>query len=239
VNAREPAKDLAGNPADSARPAFRLRGIDLTRAGTPILAGLDATIPDGCATAVVGPSGSGKSTLLRLLNRFEDPDRGVVEVAGVDARTLDVLALRRRVGLVAQHPVMLADSLATEIRVGVPDLPDAAVSRLLAAVSLDHLDPQRPTAGLSGGETQRLALARALALEPEALLLDEPTSALDATAADVVDAVVAALVQSGLTAVIVSHDLTRLRDVVGHTIVLEQGSVVEEGPPGDMKYLRD
>jgi energy-coupling factor transporter ATP-binding protein EcfA2 len=123
--------------------------------------------------------------------------------------------------------------------VGVPDLPDAAVSRLLAAVSLDHLDPQRPTAGLSGGETQRLALARALALEPEALLLDEPTSALDATAADAVDAVVAALVQSGLTAVIVSHDLTRLRDVVGHTIVLEQGSVVEEGPPGDMKYLRD
>lgn len=239
MNARETGQGPAGTPASSARPAFRLRGIDVTRAGTAILTDLDATIPDGCATAVVGPSGSGKSTLLRLLNRFEDPDRGVVEVAGVDARTLDVLALRRRVGVVAQHPVMLADSLAGELRIGVPDLSDAAVVRLLGAVSLDHLDPMRPTAGLSGGEAQRLALARALALEPEALLLDEPTSALDATSADAVDAVVAALVESGLTAVIVSHDLTRLRAVVGHAVVLEHGSVVEEGPPGDMKYLRD
>lgn len=218
--------------------AFRLRDVELARAGTPILSDVNATIPAGRATAVLGPSGSGKSTLLRLLNRFEDPDRGVVEVAGVDARTLNVLELRRRVGVLTQRPVMLTGSLAAEVRAGAPQLPDAAVQRLLAAVSLEDLDPDRPTAGLSGGESQRLALARALALEPEALLLDEPTSALDAASADAVDAVMATLVDEGLTVVIVSHDLVRLRPIVEHVVVLDHGRVVEEGQPDSITYLR-
>ncbi len=162
----------------------------------------------------------------------------MVEVAGVDARTLNVLELRRRVGVLTQRPVMLTESLAAEVRAGAPQLPDAAVQRLLAAVSLDDLDPDRPTAGLSGGESQRLALARALALEPEALLLDEPTSALDAASADAVDAVMATLVDEGLTVVIVSHDLVRLRPIVEHVVVLDHGRVVEEGQPDSITYLR-
>ncbi len=218
-------------------PAFELADVTLRRAGRDILLDVNATIPVGRATAVVGPSGSGKSTLLRLLNRFDDPDRGVVRRGGVDVRSLDVLELRRGVGLVSQRPVLLSDTLAAEVRVGAGELSDAAVSELLARVGLGSFAPDRSTTGLSGGEIQRLALARALALDPDVLLLDEPTSALDSDAADAVDDVVRSLVVAGLTAVVVSHDLSRLADIAGHVIVLAAGRIVEHGPPDSVGYL--
>jgi putative ABC transport system ATP-binding protein len=217
--------------------AFDLEDVVLVRGGARILDGVTAALPRAAATAVVGPSGSGKSTLLRLLNRFEDPDSGRVLLDGVDARELDVLALRRRVGLLAQRPVMLTGTVAAEVRVGAPALDDDAVAGLLARVALEDIDPARPTQGLSGGEQQRLALARALALDPEVLLLDEPTSALDAEAAGAVDEVVVALVEAGLTAVVVSHDLDRLLAVTTHAVVLDAGRVVEQGPPASVHYL--
>lgn len=217
--------------------AFDLEDVVLVRGGHRILDGVSAQLPRGAATAVVGPSGSGKSTLLRLLNRFEDPDSGRVLLDGTDARELDVLALRRRVGLLAQRPVMLTATVGEEVRAGAPDLPDDAVAGLLGRVALRHLDPGRGTEGLSGGEQQRLALARALALDPEVLLLDEPTSALDAEAARSVDEVVVSLVEAGLTAVVVSHDLERLLAVTSHAVVLDGGRVVEQGPPGTVAYL--
>lgn len=217
--------------------AFDLEAVVLSKGGSRILDEVSAAVPRAAATAIVGPSGSGKSTLLRLLNRFEDPDSGRVLLDGVDARTLDVLALRRRVGLLAQRPVMLTARVRDEVRVGAPDLGDDRVAGLLARVALEGLDPDRATDGLSGGEQQRLALARALALDPEVLLLDEPTSALDAEAARAVDAVIVALVEAGLTAVVVSHDLERLLAVTTHAVVLDAGRVVEQGPPADVAYL--
>ena len=217
--------------------AFELDSVVLVRGGRRILDGITASLPRAAATAVVGPSGSGKSTLLRLLNRFEDPDTGTVRLDGTDVRDLDVLALRRRVGLLAQSPVLLTATIADEVRVGAPALADAAVRGLLDRVALGEMALDRSVTGLSGGEQQRLALARALALDPEVLLLDEPTSALDADAAGAVDQVVAALVSAGLTAVVVSHDLDRLLAVTSHALVLEAGRLVEQGRPDTVAYL--
>lgn len=221
----------------STRTGFALQDVGVTRSGTAVLTGVTATMPAGRVTAIAGASGSGKSTLLRVLNRFVAPDTGRVTLDGDDITGLDVRALRRRVGLVAQRPVMLTAEVAAEVRVGAPGLSDEQVCDLLRRVGLDETDPQRRTAGLSGGEMQRLALARALAVAPEVLLLDEPTSALDAEAAAVVDEVIVSLVASGLTVVLVSHDVRRLVGVADGVVVLDHGRVVEYGPPEAVRYL--
>src|SRR5437764_1384290 len=118
------------------------------------VAGVPGRVPAGRCTAVVGPSGSGKSTLLRLLNRLVEPTAGRILLDGVPLPALEVLALRRRVGLVAQHPVLLADRVADDLRVGRPQLDDGRVAELLARVGLPAGFDQRRTAGLSGGEAQ-------------------------------------------------------------------------------------
>ena len=167
---------------------FDLEDASLVIDGRRILDRIDAHIHAGAATAIAGPSGSGKSTLLRLLNRLTDPTSGRVLFHGTDVRDLDVLTLRRSAVLVPQRPVALTDDVAAEVRVGALGLPDDQVAELLERV---HLTPSdyltRSPQSLSGGELQRLCLARALAVRPEALLLDEPTSALDPRAADAVD----------------------------------------------------
>jgi putative ABC transport system ATP-binding protein len=221
----------------AAEPALVVSGAGLSKGGRLILDRVSVTVPRGATTAVVGSSASGKSTLLRLLNRFDEPDTGSVRFHGVDLREYDVLELRRRVGLLAQRTVLLTASVAAEVRVGRPDLSDAAVAGLLRRAGLPDLPAERGTAGLSGGEAQRLALARVLALEPEVLLLDEPTSALDAESAGAVDAVIAELVAAGLTAVVVSHDVDRVRRMADHAVVLAGGRVVDEGPPESVAYL--
>src|SRR5262249_37785035 len=151
--------------------------------------------------------GSGKSTLLRLLNRLVEPTAGRVLLNGVPLPALEVLGLRRRVGLVAQQPVLLADRVADDLRVGRPELDDDRAAELLARVGLPAGFEERGTRGLSGGEAQRVCLARALAVEPEVLLLDEPTSALDGVNVAVVADLAREHVAGGGTVVLVSHDL--------------------------------
>ncbi|MDH4159169.1 MAG: ATP-binding cassette domain-containing protein, partial [Actinomycetota bacterium] len=188
---------------------FTLEAVVVEIGGRRVVDDLTDHIHEGHATALVGPSGSGKTTVLRLLNRLAEPTSGRVLFRGQDVRDLDVHDLRRRVGLLGQQPVMLSTTIGEEVRVGRPDLSDDEVGGLLERVGLGHFRRERPTAGLSGGEQQRLALARALAVEPEVLLLDEPTSALDPAAARAVDRVVRALVRGGLSVVLVSHDQER------------------------------
>lgn len=226
-------------PAVPRHTGFQLDHVQVRRGDTDVLADVSMELPAGVVTAIAGPSGSGKSTLLRLLNRFIDPEVGTVSLDGVDLADLEVRALRRRVGLVAQRPVLLTNTPADEVRAGKPGLVDAEVADVLARVGLGDIDPQRPTEGLSGGETQRLALARALAVGPQVLLLDEPTSALDPAAAGTVDEVIRTLVGSGLTAIIVSHDLRRLHGIADRVVVLDHGRIVEEGRPGEIGYLSD
>jgi len=214
---------------------FTLDAVSLEIDGRRILDGVDEHLHDGVATAVAGPSGSGKSTLLRLLNRLAEPTSGRVLFRGTDVRDLDVLELRRRAVLVPQRATALTDDVAAEVRVAAPDLTDAQVRALLERVALDPGEfLGRVPSSLSGGELQRLCLARALAVGPEVLLLDEPTSALDPRSADAVDAVIRALVGSGLAVVLVSHDVVRAGRVADDVRVLHGGRVTARGPAVDL-----
>jgi putative ABC transport system ATP-binding protein len=205
---------------------FQLEQITVSRGPAALLSEVDASIPAGSCTAVTGASGAGKTTLLRLLNRLTEPTTGRITLDGAPIVELDVLALRRRVVLVAQSPVLLTDRVLDEVRVGRPDLPDAGALELLARVGLEPRFASRATTELSGGEVQRLCLARALAVEPCVLLLDEPTSALDEASADVIGALVNDFVSTGGTVVLVSHDHSLIDRVAAQVLVLDSGRLV-------------
>jgi putative ABC transport system ATP-binding protein len=205
---------------------FQLEHVAASRGGRPVLVDLDLEIPEG-TTAVLGPSGSGKSTLLRLLNRLADPDAGLVRFAGEDVRSLDPLALRRRVALVPQLPAPLPGSVADNVRYG-PALcgREAEVERALALAGLDGSYADREASELSVGEQQRVMLARALALDPEALLLDEPTSALDEAARDGVERTLRDLARDAVAAtVLVTHDRAQAERLATRVVELRDGRV--------------
>lgn len=202
-----------------------------------MLSEVSAVLASGRCTAVVGPSGAGKSTLLRLLDRLLEPTSGRVLFHGAALTTYDVLELRSRVGLVQQAPVLLGAHVLADLRVGRPGLTPDEAAALLERAGLEGLPMDRETSSLSGGEAQRLCLARALAVGPEVLLLDEPTSALDAVAAQSVERVIRSLVADGLTAVLVSHDLRQARRLADDVVVLRAGRVVESGEAASSEYL--
>jgi len=191
-----------------------------------VLSDVSATIHDG-ATALLGPSGSGKSSLLRLLNRLSDPDSGTIRFEGEDVRALDVLDLRRRAVLVPQLPAPLPGTVADNVRYG-PSLCDrsADVETCLVRAGLDSSYAERDAAELSVGEQQRVMLARALALDPEVLLLDEPTSALDEAARDGVERTLAELARAGVAMVLVTHDRGQAERIASEVIELHEGRVV-------------
>jgi putative ABC transport system ATP-binding protein len=220
-------------------PVFELKAVGVRRGTAHLLTDVTASIGGGRCTALVGPSGAGKSTLLRLLNRFDDPTSGVVCFRGQPVLDLDVLDLRRRVGLVAQRPTLLESTVRQELRVAVPDLPDETAADLLLRTGLDDAFLDRASRTLSGGEAQRVCLARALTVKPEVLLLDEPTSSLDAAAAVAVEGTIARLAkEEGLTVVLVSHDRQQAHRLADHVLVLERGRLVEWGPVDSVDYLR-
>lgn len=216
---------------------FVLEDVSFEVRGQAILSHISDHIHEGHVTGVVGPSGSGKSTFLRLLNRLEEPTAGHVEFRGQRLTGIDVRKLRRRVGLVAQRPAMLTTRIDDEVRVGNPALGLQDVAELLDRVALTGLPIDRRPNELSGGEQQRLALARALAVDPEVLLLDEPTSALDRKSAQSVDMVIESLTHAGLSVVLVSHDLQRAARLTDDALVLDRGRLVERGDPRSVRYL--
>ena len=189
-----------------------------------------ARLPEGGITVLAGPSGSGKSTLLRCCNRLEAPASGTVRFRGDDVAGLDPRAHRRRVGMVFQAPVAFPGTVLDNLRVADPQLgPDAA--DLLARV---HLSPDlllRDAGTLSGGEAQRMVLARALATRPEVLLLDEPTSALDGHGARRLEELARELAAGGLPLLWVTHDLRQMRRLADHLGVLLAGRWAWSGAP--------
>ncbi len=200
-----------------------LERVGVSHGSIPVFAEVDATVPGGRCTAVVGPSGVGKTTLLRLLNRLDEPTSGRILLDDIPITEIDVLALRRRIGLVPQHAVLLTDLVNDEVRVGRPELADAQIAALLTRVGLPEAFAHRRCAELSGGEAQRVCLARELAVEPEVLILDEPTSALDEAAAAVIAELIRTHCRAGGAAILVSHDSGFVGTVADDIWMLEGG----------------
>jgi putative ABC transport system ATP-binding protein len=187
----------------------------------------------GEVLALVGPSGAGKSSLLRLLNRLDEPTQGTVYLQDADYRTLEPRELRCKVGMVTQRPFLFPGTVADNLRFGPAQrgerLPDAAVADLLGRVGLEGY-AERGVANLSGGEMQRVSVARTLANSPLVLLLDEPTSALDDAAKREVEGLVRAIVrEQGLGCVMVTHDMDQAARLADRALALQNGRVVRAG----------
>ena len=182
---------------------------------------------------VFGPSGSGKSSLLRLLNRLDEPTGGTVYLDGTDYRTIDPRTLRRRVGWVPQRPTLIEGTVAENVAWG-PTLRDEPVDEARLHELLDRLGlsgfADRDADRLSGGEAQRVAIARTLFNDPDVVLLDEPASSLDAAAADRVESLLADVMAAyALTAVLVTHDADRARRLGHRGVRLHDGGGVATG----------
>jgi putative ABC transport system ATP-binding protein len=187
------------------------------------LDGLTAAIPGHGVTAVFGPSGSGKSTLLRLCNRLEVPTSGRVAFRGNDIAGIDPLWLRRQVGMCSQRPTPFPGSVADNLRVADPEASDARMRDTLARVALTGSWLDRDATALSGGEAQRMCLARTLMAQPQVLLLDEPTSAVDAEAAAVIEHAVRELAADGIPALWVTHDQAQVERAADRVLHIERG----------------
>jgi putative ABC transport system ATP-binding protein len=188
----------------------------------------------GSIVAIVGPSGAGKSCFLRLLNRLDEPTGGTVLLEGRDYREIPPTELRRRVGMLMQAPYLFAGTVADNIRFGPRQrgetLSAETVEDLLRGVGLAGFG-DREVSNLSGGEAQRVSLARTLANRPQVLLLDEPTSALDEETENEVEALIAQVIERyGLTCLVVTHNPDQARRLASRVMVMESGCRVALGP---------
>lgn len=207
--------------------------------GLHILKDVNIDFPDGSTTAIIGGSGCGKSTLLRCLNLLEKPDCGTIEIDGEDIVTAkNVDKLRQKLGMVYQsfnlfsHLSVLENIILAPMKVKKISK-EEAISKayeLLKMVGMENRATHMPDQ-LSGGQKQRVAIARALAMEPEVMLFDEPTSALDPTMVDEVETVIKRLVDSGMTSIIVTHEMRFARNIASNILFLAEGGVYEEGSP--------
>ena len=190
-------------------------------------------IPDSGVSAIAGPSGAGKSSLLRCCNRLEAPRSGVVRYRGEDVAARDPLAHRREVAMVFQKPVLFPGSVADNLRVAQPDAGDERIAELLSRAALGRGFAGRDAAALSGGEGQRVCLARALATDPHVLLMDEPTSSLDQETTVVLEQLMRDLAAGGVPVVLVTHGEDQIDRVADRVVRVDNGrvtSVEEMGP---------
>ncbi len=225
---------------------MRLEGIRKSFASTEVLHGVDLTVHAGEHVVVFGPSGSGKSTLLRTINLLEPPTAGSVRVLGVEygpagkrGRRGNPLELRRQVGMVFQqfnlfphltalHNVALPLRAAKRMRRGEAEERAALALQQMGLLRFATRFP----AELSGGQQQRVAIARALALDPKVMLFDEPTSALDAELVGEVLAAMRRVAESGMTMVIVTHELNFAREIGDFNVFMDNGLIADSGPRG-------
>ena len=218
------------------RPRFQVQNLSLERNGRPVLREVDMVVAAGQIVCLLGPSGSGKSSLLRCLNRLTEPPPRTIFLDGHDITTLDVLTLRRRLGMVFQKPALFSGSVAENIAYG-PRLdgrilsPDE-IADLLALADMPSDYARRSIGELSGGEAQRVSIARALANQPDSLLLDEPTSALDPASRRHVRETIRKLRQElGLTVIWVTHYMEEVQEVADRVYLLLDGRIADEGDP--------
>jgi len=203
--------------------AFEFGRVTVRRADRRVLAEVTAWIPAAGITVISGPSGAGKTTLLRLCNRLEVPDEGTIRYRGRPLDELDPLVLRRRVGMVFQRSVPFPGSVADNLAVAHPDADAGEMSAALRRVALNPGLLTQEARTLSGGELQRMCLARTLVTQPETLLLDEPTSALDAQPKQVFENTARELAGQGITIVWVTHDSAQADRVADRIYQLRDG----------------
>jgi octopine/nopaline transport system ATP-binding protein len=239
----------------SAGPAsISLENIHKTFGSNDVLKGISLNAYQGDVISVLGPSGSGKSTLLRCINLLEIPDQGTLKVAGEEvvmklnkkghrlpADTRQVERIRTRLAMVFQqfnlwsHMTILENVIEAPVHVlKIPkrEAIEKAVHYLEKVGIADKIDAY--PAHLSGGQQQRAAIARALAVDPDAILFDEPTSALDPELVGEVLQVMRTLAEEGRTMIVVTHEMGFAREVSNRVIFLDQGRIIEDGPPADV-----
>jgi polar amino acid transport system ATP-binding protein len=218
-----------------------------------VLKGIDLEVASGEVLCIIGPSGSGKSTFLRCINHLEKIDAGRLWVDGVlvgyreragrlhEMRERDIAAQRRQIGMVFQrfnlfpHLTALENLVEAPVRVRGDSRSDARdrAMQLLDMVGLGDRGGAYPSM-LSGGQQQRVAIARALAMDPKLMLFDEPTSALDPELVGEVLEVMRRLAEAGMTMVVVTHEMGFAREVGDQLVFMDDGVVVEQGPPRDV-----
>lgn len=208
-----------------------------------VLKGINLDIKAGEVVVIIGPSGSGKSTFLRTMNLLETPTKGVITFEGVDItdKKNDIFKMREKMGMVFQqfnlfpNMTVLDNITLSPIKTkGVPkEESQAKAYDLLDKVGLRDKADAYPTS-LSGGQQQRIAIARGLAMDPDVLLFDEPTSALDPEMVGEVLGVMQDLAKSGMTMVIVTHEMGFAREVANRVIFMDGGVIVEQGSPEDV-----
>jgi putative ABC transport system ATP-binding protein len=212
-----------------------LDDLSLTRGGNVVLHDVSAAFERTEVSTVVGPSGSGKTSLLRCLNRLEEPEEGRVLLDGEDVRAIRPTALRRRVGMIFQVPVLFPGSVRANLEYGLDGVGDTKMVASLEASGLDGSFLDRDAQALSVGQGQRACIARALVRDPEVLLMDEPTSSLDKDASARIESLIGSLVGDGLTIVLVTHDLEQAKRVGSHAVLLVDGRVAASGSPADVE----
>ena len=205
-----------------------------------VLRGVDQTIRKGEVVSIIGPSGGGKSTFLRCLNLLEQPEEGKIFFQGAEitGKGVNIDAHRQKMGMVFQHFNIFPHLTVGENITFAPRLlrgvsqtrADEMAKDLLSRVGLLDKFDEMP-GNLSGGQKQRLAIVRALAMEPEVMLFDEPTSALDPEMVGEVLDVIKGLVKSGMTCVIVTHEMRFAREVSDRCLFIADGNVLEDAPP--------
>ena len=227
---------------NNANALIEIRHLGKTFGDHVVLKDIDFTVNRGDVTCIIGASGSGKSTLLRCLNLFETPTSGEIIFEGSNVvETAKPNEYRKRVGMVFQsfnlfkNMNVLKNCTVGPIKVlklGKEEATERALKYLNMVGMAEYVDA-RPSQ-LSGGQKQRVAIARALAMEPDVLLFDEPTSALDPEMVGEVLSVMSDLAKSGLTMVVVTHEMSFARDIASHVVFMDDGVIVEEGAPEEI-----
>ncbi len=223
--------------------AIEIRDLHKSFGDLEVLRGLDFNVDLGEVVCVIGPSGSGKSTLLRCVNRLEDPTSGTILIEGEDITNVDadVDAVRRKIGMVFQrfnlfpHLTVMDNLLVAQRRVlgrSKAKAREVAMSNLARVGLVDKAEayPRK----LSGGEQQRVAIARALSMDPDMMLFDEVTSSLDPELVGDVLGVMRTLAEEGMTMLVVTHQIRFAKGVADRVVFMDDGIVIEEGPPGDV-----
>jgi len=217
---------------------LRAENLSYEMEGDRILDRISLDVASGETVAIVGPSGAGKSSLLRLLDRLDEPAEGTVYLDGTDYRTMDPQTLRKRVGLVPQTPALRPGTVRENVTIG-PRLRGETVSEARLADLLDAVGlagyADRDASDLSGGEAQRIAIARTVINDPEVLLLDEPTASLDSAAEAEVERLLADLLASGgRTVVLVTHDERQAERLADRVARMRDGRIVDVGAPREV-----